>query len=95
MDRNAREPYLMQATPEWDPDAELELRRAENPHPTGTLGDIGLATEVVGPDEFPLTILIQPVDPRDLVGIDMTSVRAFRWDDQSRTLQPTWNAGVK
>ena len=94
MDRNAREPYLMQATPEWDPDAELELRRAENPHPTGTLGDIGLATEVAGPDEFPLTILIQPVDPRDLVGIDMTSVRAFRWDDQSRTLQPIWNSGA-
>src|SRR5215208_3769319 len=96
MDRNAREPYLMKATPESDPATELELRRAENPLPTGTLGDIGLATEVVGVDaeEFPLTILIQPVDPHELVGIDMTSVRAFRWDAESRTLQPIWHSGV-
>jgi len=86
----------MKATPESDPATELELRRAENPLPTGTLGDIGLATEVVGVDaeEFPLTILIQPVDPHELVGIDMTSVRAFRWDAESRTLQPIWHSGV-
>ena len=88
MDRETHEPYLVQATPGWDPAAQLELRRAENPIPNGTLGDIGLATEVAGPGVFPLTILVQPVDPRDLVGVDMNSVRAFRWDDESRTLQP-------
>ena len=88
MDRETHEPYLVQATPGWDPAAQLELRRAENPIPNGTLGDIGLATAVAGPGVFPLTILVQPVDPRDLVGVDMNSVRAFRWDDESRTLQP-------
>jgi hypothetical protein len=77
VDRNTSEPYLMKATPEWDPATELQLRRAENPLPNGTLGDIGLAAKVVGAKEFPLTILIQPVDPDDLVGVDMTSVRAF------------------
>ncbi len=49
---------------------------------------------MAGPDTFPLTIFIQPVDPRDLVGVDITSVRAFRWDVESRALQPIWHSGV-
>lgn len=94
MDRNTFEPYLMQATPEWDPATALELRGAENPLPNGTLGDIGLATEVVGSEEVPLTILILPFDSRDSVGVDVSTVRVFRWDDESRTLYPVWNSGV-
>ena len=94
MDRDTQEPYLVQATPGQDPTAELDLRRAENPVPNGTLGDIELATDVTGPEEFPLAILIQPVQPGDLVGVDVTSVRAFRWDDGSRTLQPNWHSGI-
>jgi outer membrane protein assembly factor BamB len=94
VDRNTYEPYLTQATPGWDPATELELRRVENPLPNGTLGDIGLATEVVGPEEFPLTILTQPFDSHALVGIDVITVRVFRWDDESRTLYPVWNSGV-
>jgi len=88
------EPYLTQATPEWDPATELELRRAENPLSNGTLGDVGLAVEVVGSEEFPSTILVQPFNSRDVVGIDVTSVRVFRWVEESRTLHPVWNSGV-
>lgn len=94
MDRDTHEPYLMQATPEREPVAELELRRAENPDPNGTLGDIGLAAEVMGPEEFALTILKQPFEPRDLAGVDASSVRVFRWDGQARVLRPVWNSSV-
>jgi hypothetical protein len=87
---DTHEPYLMQATSEREPVADLELRPAENPDPNGTLGDIGLAAEVVGLEEFVLTILNQPFDSRDLAGVDATSVRVFRWDGQARVLRPVW-----
>jgi outer membrane protein assembly factor BamB len=88
------QPYCMQTIVQEGQAIELKLEKADNPLPHGTLGDIGLATSVVGPSEFPLTILIQPFDRTALSGIEATSVRAFRWDSASGSLKPIWNSGI-
>src|SRR5216683_748470 len=62
---------------------------SENPGRHG-----GLATRVVGPSEFPQTILLQPFDRNGLVGIAPTSVRVFCRDSTTRSLRPVWNSGI-
>lgn len=91
---DSSQPRLAQATPEFDPAERLKIRKADNPQPRGTLGDIGLSAEVTGPAEFPLTVLIQPFERSQLVGIDPASVRVFRWDKKSKALRPVWNSGI-
>jgi outer membrane protein assembly factor BamB len=88
------QPYFLRLSAVLDPTTELKLEKADNPLPHGTLGDIGLATSVVGPSEFPLTILIQPFDRTALTGIEATSVRVFRWDSTIGSLKPIWNSGI-
>ncbi len=87
-------PYVVSMSKQWDPATALKLKRIDNPLSQGTLGDIGLATSVVGPKEFPPTILIQPFEPSGLVGIVRTSMRIFRWDSTARTSRPVWNSGI-
>jgi outer membrane protein assembly factor BamB len=84
----------VQATAEFDPNAELTVQRVDNPLPHGTLGDIELAAQVGGPAEFPKTILILPVDSASLKGFDPISVRVFRWNKVARSLQPVWDSGI-
>lgn len=86
--------YLVSASAQWDPDSKLKIKNVSNPLPNGTLGDIGLATSIKGLEEFPLTILIQPFDPRGTVGIDESTIRVFRWDNKSASLLPIWNSGI-
>jgi outer membrane protein assembly factor BamB len=90
------QPYYMQGTTQEEREQaiKIKLKKVDNPLPKGTLGDIGLATRVEGQAEFPLTLLIQPFDPRALAGIDATSVRVFRFDNRSRSLQPIWNSAI-
>ena len=88
-----REAYCVPATPDWEPSEKLRIKSAKNPIPRATLGDVGLAIEVKGPDKFPETLLIQPYEPRVLIGIDATTVRMFRWDETAQTLLPVWNSG--
>ncbi len=84
----------MPAAAGWDPAKELKVEPAKNPLPNGTLGDIGLGAAVGGLDEFPLTILVFPLDAREAVGIDRGSIRVFRWDAETRALKPLWNSGT-
>jgi outer membrane protein assembly factor BamB len=88
------QPYLVPIVQDWDAEAALSLSAAENPAPKATIGDLGLATSVSGPAEFPPTMLVQPFAPGDLTGIEPSSVRVFRWDEQSSALRPVWNSGL-
>src|SRR5438552_2420813 len=90
----AAQPYVAPATAQWDPTGTLTVHGEDNPLPQATLGNIGQGIRVTGPAEFPLTILVQPVAARDLRGIDPTTVRIFRWDDQARTFRPVWRSGL-
>lgn len=85
--------YCVPTVPDWEPADKVRFKRAKNPIPRGTLGDFGLAVEVTGPGEFPETMLIQPYEPRALIGIDATTVRMFRWDEAEQTLKPVWSSG--
>src|SRR5438552_3863170 len=80
-----REPHFAQASADWDPANQLKWRKTENPLPHGTLGDIGLATEVVSAKAFPQSILVIPFEAKQLVGIDAATVRMFRWDAKAKT----------
>ncbi len=91
---NHPQPYAKPLSVQAGPATELQLERVDNPLPQGTLGDLGLATNVRGPSEFPLTLLLLPLDPSGLTGIEPTSVRVFRWDGTTRSLRPLWNSGI-
>lgn len=88
------QPYCMPGAAEGEQAIELKLKKVSNPLPHGTLGDIGLATKVEGPAKLPLTLLVLPFHPDALAGIDPISVRVFRFDDRSRSLQPIWNSAI-
>lgn len=90
----ALRPSLLPAALAGEPAAEVRVQRASNPLPEGTLGDLGLAARVVGRTEFRPTTLILPFDRRALTGLDPASVRAFRFDTASRSLQPVWSSGL-
>src|SRR6185369_2043384 len=78
------------------PAGRLKLRTATNPLANGTLGDVGLAVEVVGAaeEEFAETILVQPFERMQLAGVDAGTIRAFRYDRRARGLVPVWNSGI-
>lgn len=77
-----------------DPTEQLRLRRARNPLRNGTLGDTGIAFRVSGPDEFALTIVRIPLDDARVHGLDVVTLRLFRWDTRTKKLEPVWNSGV-
>src|SRR5260370_8216304 len=60
--------------------AAVNLKATASPLANASLGDLGRATEVSGPDKFPLTVLVQPFASGDLLAIDPTSVCFFRSD---------------
>jgi outer membrane protein assembly factor BamB len=84
--------YLLQTSKEWNPTAKLKLNNVQNPLPNGTLGYAGLATHVEGPSEFQPSLLIQRLDSDGLLGINPTSVRVFRFDNNS--FLPVWDSGI-
>jgi len=57
-------------------------------------GMVTLPPAVVGPSEFPQTILIQPFNRSGLVGIAPTSLRVFCWGSATLSLRPVWNSGI-
>jgi outer membrane protein assembly factor BamB len=59
-----------------------------------TLGALGRATRVAGPDAFPRVILRQPFGPESLTGIDARTVRVFRVEPRSRSFRPVWDSGI-
>lgn len=90
----ALSPYLVQTAKDWNPSAKIKLKAVENPMPNGTLGYVGPSTEVKGPPDFQISVLIQPFAPRWLLGIDPDSVRVFRYDNDLGSFKPVWDSGI-
>src|SRR3989442_396193 len=78
-ERDPLGPYLIQVEAEDKKRGELKLKRVGNPLAKGTLGDTGLAVEVGGREEFPLGILRMPFDTQNLAGLDVSTIRVFRF----------------
>jgi outer membrane protein assembly factor BamB len=60
-----------------------------------TLGDLGVAADVTGPQDFPPTVLLLAYRPEDAQGIDLSTVRLFRVDDSLGSWTPIWSSGVQ
>jgi outer membrane protein assembly factor BamB len=87
-------PVVLPTVTDHDPAENIRLRRATNPLPRGTLGDLGISVRVAGPRESLPTVLRLPFDQADLEGIDPVTVRVFSWDGRRRTLAPVWASGI-
>lgn len=96
--RGATDPYLVPLAGEGDEKeaGALRVEFADNPLSRTTLGDIGVAAAVTGEGvrSFGRSVLVIPLDERALTGIDETTVRVFRADEETGTLRPVWNSGV-
>ena len=88
------DPTLVSGVTGWEPDSTLKLGAVDNPFPNGTLGAIGRAAQISGPERFELTTLIQPYAPSSLAGLDPDTVRFFKWDEKSNRWQKVWNSGI-
>ena len=76
-------------------DNRLKVKIANNPLPNATLGDIGIAFEVeCESKEFPLSVVVQPFSIDKAAGINLSTIRVFRWNKEPDTLEPIWNSGV-
>jgi outer membrane protein assembly factor BamB len=88
-------PYLLPGVLNYDPSSILGLKRIENPFAHNTIGDLeGMAVNVKGPDQFPLTILVQPYEFTHIIGLDAKTIRYFRYDKKSGSIEPVWNSGI-
>ncbi|MDQ3849137.1 MAG: PQQ-binding-like beta-propeller repeat protein [Actinomycetota bacterium] len=84
-------PYLVAAMPGVEAPREAKLSSAGPPDEL-TLGHIGIATDVSGPERLPDAILVQPYTAEQAVGIEEPSIRTFRLERGEFT--PVWNSGV-
>jgi outer membrane protein assembly factor BamB len=91
---HAIEPHLIPVDTQDALRGELRVSRARNPLRNGTLGDTGLAVEIGGREEFFLQILRIPFDIKALTGLDVSSIRVFRWEEKQTRLRPIWNSGI-
>jgi outer membrane protein assembly factor BamB len=87
------EPYLLPSVSNQRIEGHLNARRRATPQRNATLGDIGMAAEVDGPDSFEEAILVQPFDRAAISGIDPATLRMFRWDPDEDRLRPLWSSG--
>ena len=72
----------------------LTVQAAENPLPAATLGDLGVAVQISGPEQFPLTVLVLPYDPAVAAWIDMQSVRVFQVAPRDSSVRVVWHSGI-
>ncbi len=99
-------PYLRHPGGEKELLSQVEVRAADSPVRRRTLGDFGVAAVVsAGADALredkdgarelhAETLLVQPFDRAALAGIDHSTVRVFRVDEETGALAPVWNSGV-
>jgi outer membrane protein assembly factor BamB len=90
--RRQGRPYVLRSSEDDETTAGLKLASVKNPLPRATLGDLGVAIRVSGPNPFAESTLVQQLRP--LQGIDLPSARFFRADTRARSLKPVWNSGV-
>src|SRR5688572_3402713 len=105
----AGQPRLLPPLPE-EPTGGVAVAAAPNPVPESALGDVGLGARLRGParvaraflaagapaarqvaDE---SLLILPIGPQTLAGLDADTVRVFRVDAGTGEYRPIWNSGV-
>lgn len=90
-------PYLLHFGDEQELARSVSVERAENPVARRTLGDFGVAATVTAAfdaRELSETLLVHPFERAALAGIDPSTVRMFRVEEETGTLKPVWNSGL-
>jgi len=87
-------PHLHRVIDDFDPSKQTKLQRVDMPIPNRTLGAAGPAIDVGGPEDFPRTPLIIPFTTKDITGIDVQSVRVFRFEKETNQFRPIWHSGA-
>jgi outer membrane protein assembly factor BamB len=82
----------------------VDLQAVSNPLAEATLGDLGIGAELRGgrglegafgeKNAAAESLLILPIGPQTLAGLDADTVRVFEVDDKSGEYRPIWNSGV-
>jgi outer membrane protein assembly factor BamB len=88
------QPGVFPIDPGWEPSGNLKLQSVPHPLPKGTLGTIGEAVEIQGPNEFPQTLLKMPYSVDLSRGLDPHTAKVFRWEPETQNLRPIWNSGI-
>src|ERR1043165_7410266 len=87
-------PHLHRGIDDFDPSKQTKLQRVDMPLPNRTLGAAGPPMDVGGPEDFPRTPLIIPFTTKDITGIDVQSVRVFRFEKETNQFRPIWHSGA-
>jgi hypothetical protein len=87
-------PYLLPSVSDQRIADQLSARWREVPQRNATLGDIRMAAEIDGPDQFEEATLVQPYDRTAVSGLDPATLRVFRWHPEDERLRPVWSSGV-
>jgi outer membrane protein assembly factor BamB len=88
-----RGPYI-RTTTQGRPQIKLKSEATQSPLKNRTLGELSIAVRVSGAARFDRSVLVIPVTPQELVGVDPTTVRVFRWDEKEQAARPIWNSGI-
>jgi outer membrane protein assembly factor BamB len=87
-------PVLLPGSPSWSPDASFTIERVPLPGKTASLTALDLAVSVAGPERFPVVVLRVPFTSRQVSGVEVESLRMFRWDPATERWSPVWASGV-
>ncbi|HEX2058628.1 MAG TPA: PQQ-binding-like beta-propeller repeat protein [Actinomycetota bacterium] len=71
----------------------LRIAETQNPLPTRTLGDTGLAIQVDGADDFPPVMAVHRAGREAVAGLDASTVRWFRVTDDGSDFEAVWTSG--
>ena len=73
----------------------VKVNSTKHPAPQSTLFDLGVTIEVGGKrEDLASSIIVHPVEPEMLKGIDPSTVKFFRFDERAGAWQPVWNSGL-
>ena len=66
------------------------VRFGKHPAPNTSLGDMGVAVRVAERED---SVVVIPVEPEQIAGIDPTTIKVFRVDERRRAYRLIWRSG--
>jgi outer membrane protein assembly factor BamB len=77
----------------WNPGSVLKIQSVPNPSPLSTLGAAAGVSQISGPPDFSPTVLIQPLDAALSAGVDLQTIRFFKFNEKTSGLEIVWHSG--
>lgn len=97
-DKKRAQPFVLRTAVTAQGKAEkdtVKVSSVQHPAPQSTLFDLGVAVEVTGKaGDLASSVIVHPIEPDTLKGIDLSTVRFFRFDARADDWQPVWNSSI-